>query len=67
MVSVLSGPATGAVEITGRGGVQQNRPGHVATLPLLGFVLNSTAFQAGVIQEVLEKDFSRIGVKVVHL
>ena len=43
LVAVFRGPAAGAVQVAGGGGVQQDRPGDVAVLLRLDLVLRGAA------------------------
>jgi hypothetical protein len=57
LVAVLGGPAAGAVEVAGGGGVQQNGPGHVAVVLVADFVLLVPADDVGVEEEVDKRGF----------
>ena len=66
-VAVLGGPAAGAVHVAGRGGVQQDGPGHVAALAGGRLILGGAAEQAGVQDEILEEGLAHPGVQLVQL
>ncbi len=64
LVAVLGGPAAGTVQVTGRGGVQQNGPGAVAAIFFPYLLLALPAHQVGVDKEVDENGFQHL---VVHV
>ena len=66
-VAVLCRPAAGAVHIAGRGGVQQDSPGHVAVFLAGNFVLAGTALQAGIDDKVAEEGLPHTGVQFIDL
>ena len=52
LVAVLSGPAAGAVEVAGTGGVQKNGPWNIAAIFLAALLLLGPSNQGGVDKEV---------------
>ena len=67
VVAVLGSPAAGTMQVAGRGGVQQDRPRHIAAFLLFHLILNSAALQAGVEQKVFKKCFAHSGIQLVKL
>ena len=66
LVAVLGGPAAGAVQVAGAGGVQQNGPGNVAVVFGPGGLLLVPADEIGVEEEVDKGGLEHLGVNVLH-
>ena len=65
LTAVFRGPAAGAVEIAGGGGVKENGPRHIAAFPLLDLVLDGASPKAGVNEKILEECFADLGIQLV--
>ena len=64
LVAVLGGPAAGAVQVAGGGGIQQNGPGDVAAVLLAHLLLLGPAHQVGVHKEVVEQGLEHVGIRL---
>ena len=62
LIAVLRRPAAGAVQVAGRGGVQQDGPGDVAVVFLAQLLLLGPAHQVGVDKEVGEDRLQHVGI-----
>ena len=65
LMAVFRSPATGAVEVAGRGGIQQNGPGHIAVVLGGRLLLKGAALQAGVEDKVLEEGLAHARVQLI--
>ena len=65
-VAVFSRPAAGAVQVAGRGRVEQNCPRNVAVVLLAHFFLLGPADDVGVEEEVHERRLENLGIGVLH-
>ena len=66
LVAVLSSPAALAVQVAGRGGVEQDGPGHVAVVLVAVLVLLLPAGDAGVEEEVGQQGLGEAQVHLGH-
>ena len=66
LVAVLSGPAAGAVEVAGTGGVQKNGPWNIAAIFLAALLLLGPSNQGGVDKEVHGDGLHNLRVDVCH-
>ena len=64
LVAVFRGPAAGAVQVAGGGGVHQNGPGDVAVVLGGGLLLAAVPDERGVHDEVLKEGHAHRGVDV---
>jgi hypothetical protein len=64
LVAVLGGPAAGAVQVAGGGGVQQDGPGGVAVVLVADFLLLVPADEVGVDEEIDKGGFQLVPVNV---
>ena len=62
LIAVLRRPAAGAVQVAGRGGVQQDGPGNIAVVFLAQLLLLGPAHQVGVDKEVGEDRLQHVGI-----
>ena len=65
-VAVLSRPAASAVQVAGRGRIQQDRPRDVAVVLLAVFLLLRPADDVGVEEEVHERRLEHIRIGILH-
>ena len=66
-MSVFRRPAAGAVQVAGRGGVQQNGPGHIAPLFFPHSLLPAAADQGGIDNKVFQKGLPHAHIQLEHL
>ena len=66
LIAILCGPAALAVQVAGRGGIQQDGPGHVAIVFLTDFVALLPTSDAGVEEEVGQQGFGEAEVHFGH-
>ena len=68
LVAIFRGPATGTVQVAGRGGVQQDGPGNIAVELLPCLFLDRPADDIGVQKEIFKGGLEHVVVNVVkHL